>query len=534
VKRFLTALAVGLTVWLMTAAAAYAGGGGGPLPQPAGALISQSNQQSSSCSAGSSNLKSCNNEAQNQNSGNASSGGGLLVTTVASPLAPPPPGGGNGGNATISQSNTQSSSCKAWYSNEGSCNNSASNQNTGNAISGGPTLKKLSPQPGPPPSVDNGTATISQSNRQSSSCHAGYENVESCNNSAQNQNTGDAIAGASDRLVRTTSLPGPGGQGGSAVIRQSNDQSSRCKAWGSNEGSCNNSASNQNTGNAESGGGAIYAPPGAKPSGPVKPQGGGGALISQSNQQLSSCHAWAYNKDSCNNTAQNQNTGNAESSGGGPDYGLKQGYDKPKPAAGGATIHQSNTQSSDCKAWANEGSCNNSAQNQNTGNAESYGGAPSGKPGYDSKPKQGYDEKKDCGEPKKDGYDKKPDSYGKDKGDCHPKPPCDEHKKPPHDNKPPAPPKEQPTGIQQSNTQQSSCWTKGINLESCNNTAQNANTGNVLVSEGGQSASWSGAGIQQSNQQSSSCGAGYANVGSCNNTAQNVNSGNVIVGDPKS
>jgi hypothetical protein len=185
----------------------------------ASSFISQTNDQSNLCVAGTTNTNSCNQSASNLNTGNA-------VSDAS---------GGSGASSGISQSNTQKAICIAGTSNTNSCNQSAQNINTGNAVSASDG------------SGGSGASSgISQSNTQKAVCIAGTSNSDSCNQAALNFNSGNVVSAASG------SDPNGGGSGASSGISQSNTQNAFCLAGTSNSGSCNQVAANINFGNVVS------------------------------------------------------------------------------------------------------------------------------------------------------------------------------------------------------------------------------------------------------------------------------------------
>jgi hypothetical protein len=162
----------------------------------------------------------------------------LLVATTSNTvfalsISGTPTGSSSSASSFISQTNDQSNLCVAGTTNTNSCNQSASNLNTGNAVSGA--------------SGGSGASSgISQSNTQKAICIAGTSNSDSCNQAALNFNSGNVVSAASG------SDPNGGGSGASSGISQSNTQNAFCLAGTSNSGSCNQVAANFNFGNVVS------------------------------------------------------------------------------------------------------------------------------------------------------------------------------------------------------------------------------------------------------------------------------------------
>src|ERR671932_313803 len=125
-------IAAGLLVLATTSNAVFAvsvSGDPSGSSTSASSFIGQVNDQKSFCIAGSTNTNSCNQAASNVNLGNAVSaalGGGS-----------DPNGGGTSASSSISQTNIQKAFCIYGTSNTNSCNQAASNVNTGNAVSAG-------------------------------------------------------------------------------------------------------------------------------------------------------------------------------------------------------------------------------------------------------------------------------------------------------------------------------------------------------------------------------------------------------------
>jgi hypothetical protein len=169
---------------------------------------------------------------------------GLLVIATASntvfalSISGDPTGSSSSATSFISQTNDQSNLCVAGTTNTNSCNQSAQNINTGNAVSAS------DPNGG---GSSGATSGISQSNTQNALCIAGTSNTDSCNQAALNFNSGNAVSAASG-----SDPNGGGSSGATSGISQSNVQNAFCIAGTSNSGSCNQFAANFNSGNAVS------------------------------------------------------------------------------------------------------------------------------------------------------------------------------------------------------------------------------------------------------------------------------------------
>jgi hypothetical protein len=170
---------------------------------------------------------------------------GLLVlattsnTVFALSITGDPTGSSTSATSFISQTNDQSNLCVAGTTNTNSCNQSASNLNSGNALSGASASD--------PNGGSSSNSGISQSNTQKAACIAGTSNTDSCNQAALNVNKGNAVSAAS-----ASDPSGGGSSGATSGISQSNVQNAFCIAGTSNSGSCNQAASNFNFGNAVS------------------------------------------------------------------------------------------------------------------------------------------------------------------------------------------------------------------------------------------------------------------------------------------
>jgi hypothetical protein len=142
--------------------------------------------------------------------------------------------------ASIGQENNQNAVCISGSSTIGSCNQSASNFNSGNAVAanvGGGSGSSSRHHHG----LQSSTASISQENDQRAVCISGSSTIGSCNQSASNFNSGNAVAanvgGGSDSKSSTAS------------IRQENDQRAVCISGRDTTDSCNQLGINVNTGN---------------------------------------------------------------------------------------------------------------------------------------------------------------------------------------------------------------------------------------------------------------------------------------------
>jgi hypothetical protein len=340
------------------------------------ATIRQSNQSEVGCSAGhdittvNGGGQVCRNSQENFNNGSANGGqlGGIYqtnkgevacraghdISTVPSNNASTCAnfsGNQNSGNATgwtaiIDQTNTQEVNCDADHSISGpsgsqTCSNNASNSNSGNATSGAAICTVVWCEAYGGSGSHDATSAITQQNQQEVHCEADVNITNACNNSASNTNSGNATA-------TSTNL-------GDYSIRQANDQKVSCQAGSTIKDACNNMATNNNMGNASAPTAAYY-----------KNTAGGpySASILQTNEQQSSCQANTV-KGSCNNVATNTNCGSAlvtmtqcgQFSGG---YGYTS-----------STITQRNEQRSSCEAQMVVMSCNNTAQNSNSGGTAS-------------------------------------------------------------------------------------------------------------------------------------------------------------------
>ena len=156
-------------------------------------------------------------------------------------------------------------------------------------------------------------------------------------------------------------------QSAQSAIEQKNDQSAVCISGATASLSCNNVATNLNAGNAV---GANVGGSGGGGSGSGSQKSSAG--IHQINHQRAVCISGSTIGGSCNNVATNTNTGNsvgADVGGGGGNGNHQSGSQRAHSA-----IEQRNNQDSVCiEGIAITGSCNNVAANANTGNSVGAG-----------------------------------------------------------------------------------------------------------------------------------------------------------------
>jgi hypothetical protein len=153
-------------------------------------------------------------------------------------------------------------------------------------------------------------AAIEQNNDQSAVCISGATASLSCNNVATNLNTGNSVGA---NVGSGSSGSGSGSQRSSSGIHQVNHQRAVCISGSTIGGSCNNIAANANTGNAVGAdvGGSSGGGNGNHQSGSQRAH----SAIEQRNNQDSVCIEGVAITGSCNNVAANANTGNTVGAG---------------------------------------------------------------------------------------------------------------------------------------------------------------------------------------------------------------------------
>jgi hypothetical protein len=123
----------------------------------------------------------------------------VLATTTSNPvfalsISGTPTGSGTSASSFIGQVNDQKSFCIAGTSNTNSCNQAASNTNLANSVSA--ALGGSDPNGG----GTSASSSIGQANHQNGFCLAGVSNTNSCNQAASNTNTGNAVSSASTQF----------------------------------------------------------------------------------------------------------------------------------------------------------------------------------------------------------------------------------------------------------------------------------------------------------------------------------------------
>jgi hypothetical protein len=152
-------------------------------------------------------------------------------------------------------------------------------------------------------------SAIEQKNDQSAVCISGATASLSCNNVATNLNTGNAVGANVGGSGGSGS--GSGSQKSSAGIHQINHQRAVCISGSTIGGSCNNFATNTNTGNTVGADVASNGGNGNHQSGSQRAH----SAIEQRNNQESVCIEGIAITGSCNNVAANANTGNSVGAG---------------------------------------------------------------------------------------------------------------------------------------------------------------------------------------------------------------------------
>ena len=286
----------------------------------------------------------------------------MLITATTTMMAPMLAfaSAGSRSSAVIEQEISQDAFCLSGTITTGSCNQAATNVNTGTALAanvgsdGG--LSWLTGNYG----GQRANAEIEQVNAQNAACISGTTTSASCNQVATNVNTGNAVAANVD--FGSGSGSGYGyRQAASSEIEQSNSQDAVCISGGSTTGSCNQAATNVNTGNA------VAANVGGSGGGSGSQRAS--SEIEQKNTQRAVCISGTTTDSSCNQAATNVNTGNALAANVGGSGGGN-GYTGSQHAR--SEIEQKNSQdSTSVSGTSTSGSSNQAATNVNTGNSAS-------------------------------------------------------------------------------------------------------------------------------------------------------------------
>jgi hypothetical protein len=324
--------------------------------------VSKSGYQTSTVNTTFDVVKSSNDSNDSSSSSSSSSSNGSSSSNIS--VSAVPTSASSSASATIEQSNSQKAVCISGSTTLASCDETAVNSNTGNAVAanvGGGTSGSGSGSSHH--TSQSSSAVIKQENSQKAVCISGSDTSGSCNQAASNTNAGNALS------ANTGGGGGSGGSGSShqsarAKISQENSQRSVCISGSDTSGSCNQAASNTNAGNALSantGGGG-----GSGGSGSQSARAG----INQKNNQNSVCISGSTTSLSCNSAATNTNTGNSVGANVGSDGSGSGSTSHPHTSqSANAKISQENNQKSVCISGSGTtGSCNQAATNTNRGN----------------------------------------------------------------------------------------------------------------------------------------------------------------------